>query len=107
MRGTIGAGSLKRGGRRGLRGAGLAAILTLLASCAGPPTAPSTVPAGDHAPQFGQQSVPVPPRLNFAPPTALGRTRFLAFGDSVTYGTLSTSDGRFLFDMLIGTVLAQ
>ncbi len=41
----------------------------------------------------------MPPRDITAPPGALGVTRFVAFGDSITYGTLSSFDGRFLFDV--------
>jgi lysophospholipase L1-like esterase len=32
-------------------------------------------------------------------PNSLGATRFLAFGDSITYGTLSSYDGSFLYDV--------
>jgi lysophospholipase L1-like esterase len=40
----------------------------------------------------------VPPRIAPTPPTALGATRFLAFGDSITAGILSSFDGMFLYD---------
>jgi lysophospholipase L1-like esterase len=42
----------------------------------------------------------VPPRLDtLPPPNAVGGTRFVAFGDSITYGTFSSfSDARFLYD---------
>jgi lysophospholipase L1-like esterase len=36
-------------------------------------------------------------------PTALGATSFLAFGDSITFGILSSFDGAFLFDPPPGT----
>lgn len=42
---------------------------------------------------------PVPPRLAGPRPTALGATRFMAFGDSITYGTLSSYDGSFVYDV--------
>ena len=41
--------------------------------------------------------VPVPPRLGVNPPKALGVTRFVAFGDSITWGAYSAWDPRFLF----------
>ncbi len=37
------------------------------------------------------------------PPQALGATRFLAFGDSITYGTLSSFDGSFLINDEVGS----
>ena len=46
-----------------------------------------------------QSLPPVPPRIAINPPTALGAKTFVAFGDSITYGTLSTYDGSFLYDV--------
>jgi acyl-CoA thioesterase-1 len=41
----------------------------------------------------------VPPRLQPGIPiTALGATSYVAFGDSITYGTLSSFDGTYLYD---------
>ena len=74
-------------------------LAVLLTACADVPTAPSGVPAAGQAAEFAQQPPPVPPRDIQAPPGALGVTRFVAFGDSITFGTLSTSDGLFLFDV--------
>ena len=46
-----------------------------------------------------QEPPPVPPRLGaLPPPHAIGATRFVAFGDSITYGSLSSFDGRFVYD---------
>ena len=42
-------------------------------------------------------SAPVPPRIGITPPRALGVTRFVAFGDSITWGAQSSFDPRFLF----------
>lgn len=40
---------------------------------------------------------PVPPRISVTPPRALGATRFVAFGDSITWGAMSAWDARFIF----------
>jgi lysophospholipase L1-like esterase len=76
----------------------LAALLALAAAgCADPaqaPTAPSSVLSRGPAPQGG---VPAPAD-SLGTINALGATRFLAFGDSITFGTLSSFDGAFLFD---------
>jgi lysophospholipase L1-like esterase len=44
-----------------------------------------------------QESAPTPPRITLAPPRAVGLTRFVAFGDSITWGAYSSFDPRFLF----------
>ncbi|MCC7243341.1 MAG: hypothetical protein IT180_15550 [Acidobacteria bacterium] len=56
----------------------------------------------------------VPSALVPTPPQALGATRFLAFGDSITYGVLSSFDGAFLildepgsYPSLLGSMLTQ
>jgi lysophospholipase L1-like esterase len=41
----------------------------------------------------------VPPRITAPMPSALGATRFVAFGDSLTSGTLSRYDGAFVYDV--------
>ena len=57
------------------------------------PTAPSPVLSRGAVPQAGTPpAVPVPGQ-----PAALGATHYLAFGDSITYGTTSSFDGAFLF----------
>jgi lysophospholipase L1-like esterase len=40
---------------------------------------------------------PTPPRITIAPPKAIGVTRIVAFGDSITWGAQSSFDPRFLF----------
>jgi lysophospholipase L1-like esterase len=40
---------------------------------------------------------PTPPRITLSPPRAIGLTRFVAFGDSITWGAQSSFDPRFLF----------
>jgi lysophospholipase L1-like esterase len=46
-----------------------------------------------------QTPPPIPPRTHTGPLNAVGATRFVAFGDSITYGTLSSFDGVALFDI--------
>jgi lysophospholipase L1-like esterase len=75
---------------------GLAATV---AACADSPTGPSAVPPAGQVSEFAQQPPPVPPRNSATLAGALGVTRFVAFGDSITYGTLSSFDGLFLFDV--------
>lgn len=69
----------------------------LFAGCSQTPTSPSTIAAPGIIGQVPQASVPVPPRLSVDPPRALGATRYLAFGDSITWGAFSAWDARFLF----------
>ncbi len=77
------------------------ACATLLAvsaaRCAQTPTSPSTpgsVLSRGSVPQGGAPT-PSPDPLGV---NAVGATRFLAFGDSITFGTESSFDGGFLFD---------
>jgi lysophospholipase L1-like esterase len=42
-------------------------------------------------------TIPVPPRLTISPPRAMGATRFMAFGDSITWGANSAWDANFIF----------
>jgi lysophospholipase L1-like esterase len=49
-----------------------------------------------------QLALPVPAGIVAPSPAALGATRFVAFGDSITQGTQSSYDGRFLYDALPG-----
>jgi lysophospholipase L1-like esterase len=67
-------------------------------SCSQTPTAPSALSPMTMIGSAPQGSVGVPPRLTQNPLRALGATRFVAFGDSITYGVLSSFDGQFLFD---------
>jgi lysophospholipase L1-like esterase len=80
---------------------GMAALLAIAAvACANTPTAPSAT----AAPAAGlvaleQLSVPVPAPLAVNPPAVVGATRFVAFGDSITFGVLSSFDGATLYDV--------
>jgi lysophospholipase L1-like esterase len=49
-----------------------------------------------------QLAIPVPAGIVAPTTTALGATRFVAFGDSITQGTQSSYDGRMLYDALPG-----
>jgi lysophospholipase L1-like esterase len=77
----------------------------LVAACSTTPTSPSSAdrgPALSQGPLAGlipQGPPPVPPRIAAPMPSALGATRFLAFGDSITYGVMSSSDGSFEYDV--------
>ena len=78
------------------------AILWLVGSviavgCSQTPTSPSSVAAPTVVGRAPQASAPVPPRLSVNPVNALGVTRYLAFGDSITWGATSAFDPRFLF----------
>ena len=63
------------------------------------PTAPSAVLSRGAVPQAGSPVAADP----LPGPNALGATRFMAFGDSITFGTASSFDGAFLFDPVPGT----
>lgn len=58
------------------------------------PTAPSSVLSRGAVPQVGAPT----PNVSLPGPNAIGATRFMAFGDSITFGTVSSFDGAFLFD---------
>ncbi|MGE3276684.1 MAG: SGNH/GDSL hydrolase family protein [Vicinamibacterales bacterium] len=72
--------------------------LVAAAACSQTPTGPSAVASAVTPGVLKVEPPPVPPRLAFNPPTALGATRFLAMGDSITAGVLSSFDGMFLYD---------
>jgi lysophospholipase L1-like esterase len=75
-----------------------ALIVAFASGCSTSPTAPTDTSASAIVATVSQEPPPVPPRLDpLPPPPALGGTRFVAFGDSITYGTFSRfSDARFL-----------
>lgn len=78
--------------------AGVVLLAAVAAQCAQTPTSPSTtgsVLSRGDAPQSGP-----PPTGGDSLGTinALGATKYLAFGDSLTFGQLSSFDGAFLFD---------
>lgn len=74
-------------------------VLTAVAAaqCGQTPTSPSA-PAAALSRGAVPQSGPVAPNDVLPPVNAVGATRFMAFGDSITWGTLSSFDGAFLFD---------
>jgi lysophospholipase L1-like esterase len=79
----------------------LAALM--VAGCSKTPTAPTASPAPVViAPPVVigtpfQGVAAAPPRLTIAPPQAIGLTRFVAFGDSITWGAQSNFDLRSIF----------
>jgi lysophospholipase L1-like esterase len=85
-----------------------ACTLSVAAACSGTPTAPSSVPSstlgGGGTTQSATQStsadaVASPQGLTSGTVAgAVGATRFVAFGDSITRGVLSSFDGTVLFD---------
>jgi lysophospholipase L1-like esterase len=85
----------------------IAAAAALAVACAATPTGPTAATAGEgplisQGPLTGlipQGPPPVPPQLVASPVTALSATGYVAFGDSITYGTLSSYDGSFLYDV--------
>ncbi len=81
-------------------------LVALAAACSQTPTGPSRVPGaattGDAAlkapPQVPRSGViPIAPRIDAIQLTALGVTRFVAFGDSITWGATSAWDQRVFF----------
>ncbi|MCA1583710.1 MAG: GDSL-type esterase/lipase family protein [Acidobacteria bacterium] len=73
--------------------------LGLTTACTESPTSPTRATTGPTVGIISQTPPPVPPRANpGVATTAVGATRFLAFGDSITFGTLSSFDGVFLYD---------
>lgn len=77
----------------------LAALLLTISACANGPTAPSSADAGGslvvgaraEGPPVAQPEAVIP-----TPGQALGATRFLAFGDSITAGAVSSFDNVFV-----------
>jgi lysophospholipase L1-like esterase len=72
-------------------------LLAIAAGCAQTPTSPSSsgaVLSRGSVPQGGPEA----PADSLGPVNAVGATHFVAFGDSITSGVLSSFDGGFLFD---------
>ena len=61
------------------------------------PTAPSPTTSQIVLGSQPVLSAPPAPRLGITPPRAIGVTRLVAFGDSITWGAYSSFDPRFLF----------
>ena len=77
----------------------IALLVALTSACTASPTGPTDTSRAPIVATVSQEPPPIPPRVgDLPPPAALGGTRFLAFGDSVTSGTLSGFDGAFLYD---------
>jgi lysophospholipase L1-like esterase len=75
-----------------------ALIVAFTSACTTTPTAPTGASATTIAANVSQEPPPVPPRLDpLPPPAALGGTKFVAFGDSITCGTFSSFDVGFAF----------
>lgn len=73
-------------------------LLGLTAGCSQSPTGPTPTTTGSLLGPVSQEPPPVPPRANPSVAiNAVGATRFVAFGDSITYGVTS-APGDFLFD---------
>jgi lysophospholipase L1-like esterase len=81
-----------------LRFASLCALCALfVAGCSKSPTAPTAAPAPVVIGTPFQGVAAAPPRLTITPPKAIGVTRFVAFGDSITWGAQSAYDLRSIF----------
>ena len=80
-----------------VRVASLLAACCVIVSCSQTPTSPSAVSAPIVIGSLPQGVAPTPPRITAAPPNAVGLTRFVAFGDSITWGAQSSYDPRYLF----------
>lgn len=75
-----------------------------LAACSGSPTAPSETGGALAIGTIAQEPTSVPSAvIPNIPPQALGARDFLAFGDSITFGTLSSFDGSFLINDAVGS----
>jgi lysophospholipase L1-like esterase len=75
----------------------VAVLAVTTARCSQTPTSPSTsggVLSRGSVPQSGPEA----PGDSLGPVNAAGATHFVAFGDSITTGVLSSFDGGFLFD---------
>jgi lysophospholipase L1-like esterase len=75
----------------------LTALLLFVAGCSRTPTAPSSVSPSAPVAATTQETTPNSPAITFVPPRAVGLERFVAFGDSITWGALSQFDQRFQY----------
>jgi lysophospholipase L1-like esterase len=83
----------------------IVASAILVAGCGRNPTGPTAVVPAVTVGVVPQTSTPLPPRDSIVPPRALGITRFVAFGDSITWGASSAWDPRFFFADIFGGYL--
>ena len=65
------------------------AAALIAAACSESPTSPTPATTGLVVGEAMQEAPPVPASLVPTPPNAIGATRFLAFGDSITCGVIS------------------
>lgn len=77
----------------------LLAVVACAAACAETPTGPTATPSAATVAIIPQTPPPVPPRSHTGPLNAVGATRFVSFGDSITYGTISSADGTMLYEL--------
>jgi lysophospholipase L1-like esterase len=83
---------------RSIAAAGLAAVVMWSGACAQSPTAPTPATGSVGIGSVSQEPAALPPSLvPNIPAQSLGATSFVAFGDSITWGTLSSFDGTFLY----------
>jgi lysophospholipase L1-like esterase len=67
----------------------LIVVSLALAGCSQSPTSPTPTSGVAPSASGSQIMVAIPPGLTITPPRALGATRFVAFGDSITWGASS------------------
>jgi lysophospholipase L1-like esterase len=79
------------------------AVVVFFGACAQSPTAPTSLAGSVTVGSVSQEPTAVPTVVLPSPGQALGATRFLAFGDSITAGVQSSFDAAFLFDDLPGS----
>ena len=75
----------------------LALCSVVVAGCSQAPTAPSPTTSQIVLGSQPALTAPPAPRVTIAPPRAIGVSRIVAFGDSITWGAYSSFDPRFLF----------
>jgi lysophospholipase L1-like esterase len=74
-----------------------AVFAVVFAGCSRTPTSPSPSSSQIVLGSQPQTTAPPAPRVSINPPRGIGVTRFVAFGDSITWGAYSSFDPRFLF----------
>jgi lysophospholipase L1-like esterase len=87
-------------------------VTVLAAGCSQSPTAPTALAIDEHG-AVSQAAPPVSdtatnsPFTAINPPRALGVARFVAFGDSITFGVMSANDGSYLYAAANGGYVEQ
>jgi lysophospholipase L1-like esterase len=72
-------------------------LCVVFTACGRTPTSPSTVAPSAAVSAAPQANAADPSAITIVPPRALGATRYLAFGDSITWGATSAFYSRFIF----------